>query len=82
MCHQSVGLIEAAREEAGIATVGVSVAREITERVGPPRTLQVPYAFGYPLGRPGDAGLQTAIIRRACALLASPGPPPVVSSFE
>ena len=81
MCHQSVGLIQGALEEAGMATVGVSMARELTEKVRPPRTLEVPYPFGYPLGAPGDTPLQSAIIRQALALLHDPGPPPVIERF-
>lgn len=82
MCHQSVGLIQGALEAAGIATVSVSVCEEITNEVAPPRVLQVPYPFGYPLGRPHDPALQAAIIEAALALLASPGPPPVKAAFE
>ena len=81
MCHQSVGLIQGALEEAGMATVGVSMTRELTEKVRPPRTLEVPYPFGYPLGAPGDAPLQSAIIRQALALLDDLGPPPVIERF-
>jgi len=78
MCHQSVGLIQGALEAAGIATVGVSVCREITEKVAPPRTLLAPFPFGYPLGRPRDAALQRSVILAALSLLEAPGPPPVM----
>ena len=69
MCHQSVGLIQRALEAAGIATVSISLLREITEKVRPPRALFVPFPLGYPLGRPHDADLQTRIMRAAFALL-------------
>ncbi len=69
MCHQSVGLIQSIIEKAGIPTVSITLCREITERVAPPRALFVDLPFGYPLGAPNDAALQTRIILSALALL-------------
>lgn len=69
MCNQSVGLIAAAIEREGIATVIVTLLRDVTERNRPPRALSVPFPMGYPLGRPHDAALQTSVIRAALALL-------------
>ena len=82
MCHQSVGLIQAALESSGISTVSVSVCEEITRQVGPPRRLYTPFDFGYPLGRPGDAALQRRIILEALALLSENGPPPVMKALS
>jgi len=78
MCHQAVGLIAGELERRGVATTSVTVLREVTERVRTPRALALPYALGYPLGRPGDAALQGTILRAAFALLSSDGPPPVL----
>jgi D-proline reductase (dithiol) PrdB len=75
MCHQSVGLIQSIIEKAGIPTVSVTLCREITERVTPPRALFVDFPFGYPLGAPNDAALQTEIILAALALLTEAVPP-------
>ena len=69
MCHQSVGLIQSIIEKAGIATVSVTLLREITDKVDPPRALFVDYPLGYPLGAPNDASLQRRIILSALALL-------------
>ena len=69
MCNQSVGLIQRAIEYAGITTVSISLLREITERIRPPRALFVPYPLGYPLGEPDKPNLQTSIMRAAFALL-------------
>lgn len=69
MCNQSVGLIQRALEYAGITTVSISLLREITEKIQPPRALFVPYPLGHPLGEPNDSVLQTRIIRTAFALL-------------
>ncbi len=69
MCNQSVGLIQRAIEYAGITTVSLSLLREITEKIQPPRALFVPFQLGYPLGKPDNVELQTRIIRTAFALL-------------
>ncbi len=69
MCNQSVGLIQHAIEYAGIATVSISLLREITEKIRPPRALFVPFSLGYPLGEPNNRVLQTRIIQAAFELL-------------
>jgi D-proline reductase (dithiol) PrdB len=81
MCHQSVGLIQSIIERAGIATVSISLLREVTERVGPPRALFVDRPLGYPLGLPKDAAFQTRIIVAALALLAECVPPALIRNF-
>ena len=70
-------LIAAELERRGIATTSVTALPEITRKVGIPRAVAVPYALGYPLGRPHDVALQTRILEAAFALLDAPGPPPV-----
>ena len=69
MCNQSVGLIQRAIAYAGIKTVSISLLREITEKICPPRALFVPFPLGYPLGEPDNPILQTRIMRAAFALL-------------
>ena len=77
MCHQSVGLIQSIIEKAGIPTASITLLREVTERVDPPRTLFVDGPLGYPLGAPNDASLQMVIIRAMLALLKERVPPAV-----
>ncbi len=55
-------------EERGIVTCSITALPEITAKVAPPRTLAVPYPLGYPLGAPGDPGLQSRIIEAALTL--------------
>ena len=81
MCHQSVGLIQSIIEKAGIPTASVTLCREITERVAPPRALFVDLPFGYPLGAPNDDALQTRIALSAFALLTETVPPAIVRDF-
>jgi hypothetical protein len=80
MCHQSVGLIQSIIEKAGIPTVSVTLLREITKRVAPPRALFVDFPLGYPLGAPNDAALQTRIMLAAFELLVE-GTPTAIQSL-
>lgn len=80
MCNQSVGLIQRAIEYAGITTVSISLLREITEQIRPPRALFVPFPLGHPLGEADNPGLQTRIMRAAFALL-SRTDVPVLETF-
>jgi D-proline reductase (dithiol) PrdB len=82
MCHQSVGLIQSIIEKAGVPTVSVTLLREITERVAPPRALFVDFPFGYPLGAPNDAALQKQIVLFAFALLNESVPPAILREFQ
>jgi hypothetical protein len=59
-----------ALEAAGIATTSISMVREHTEKVKPPRALFVPFPFGHALGRANDSELQHRVLRAALALFA------------
>jgi D-proline reductase (dithiol) PrdB len=78
MCHQSVGLIQSVVEKAGIPTVSVTLCREITDKIAPPRALFVDFPFGYPLGAANDAPLQTRIVLSALALVNEAIPPAII----
>jgi hypothetical protein len=69
MCVQTVGLIQAAIERAGITTVSISLLREVTDILKPPRALFVPYRLGFPLGEANNPNLQHRVIAAALALL-------------
>lgn len=69
MCNQTVGLVQAAVEREGIATVSITLLREVTRILNPPRALFVDRPLGYPLGAPNDPELQHRIIAAALALL-------------
>ena len=81
MCNQSVGLIQRAIEFAGITTVSISLLREITEKICPPRALFVPFPLGYPLGEPHNPDLQLRIMRAAFSLLSRTNVP-VLEDFH
>jgi len=59
----------------------IALVREVALRVRPPRALSVPFDFGAPLGRPGDAQQQLDVLRALLALFSVPGPPPVLRDF-
>jgi D-proline reductase (dithiol) PrdB len=64
-----VGLIQRAIESVGIATVGISIVREYTEKVKPPRTVYLHWPFGHPLGEPGKVEQQRAVVLEALRAL-------------
>jgi hypothetical protein len=69
-------------EAEGLSTVIINIMPVWGERYGAPRTLGVEFPFGHTCGMPGDAALQTRVVRAALDVLASSGgPPPVVVDF-
>jgi hypothetical protein len=69
-------------EEHGLVTTSISLVREHTEKVKPPRALFVPFPFGHPLGEANDPELQTRIMRAALALLDEAAGPVLVDYPE
>lgn len=68
-------MLARALEAEGIATTSISMVREHTEQVKPPRALFVPFPFGHALGRANDTALQHRVLRAALDLLAEPAGP-------
>ena len=64
-----MGLIARALERAGIATVSISIAKDLTEAVGVPRAVFVKWPLGHPLGEPGNNAQQRTMIFGALQLL-------------
>jgi D-proline reductase (dithiol) PrdB len=81
MCNQSVGLIQAVIEDHGIPTVSISLLKEVTRKVKPPRSLFVDRPLGYPLGTPHDPDLQRRILEYALALLSRPVEEPLLDDY-
>jgi D-proline reductase (dithiol) PrdB len=57
-----VGLIQREIEKTGIPTVGISIVREFTEKVMPPRSVFLRWPFGHPLGEPFNRAQQRAVL--------------------
>jgi hypothetical protein len=76
-----VGVIAREIEQAGVATASISLVREHTAQVKPPRALFVPYPFGHPLGQAGNPDLQLRVMRAALAQLAA-DKGPILEDFD
>ncbi|MBC8246792.1 MAG: hypothetical protein H8E81_04330 [Deltaproteobacteria bacterium] len=58
-------MIQREIEKAGIPTIGISIAREYTEKMKPPRTLFLDWPWGHPLGTPFYREQQVAVLLNA-----------------
>ena len=81
MCPQTVGLVQGALETAGITTTGPTCVAEVSEIVGVPRALDVPWPLGFTMGEPDNAELQRAVLVQALALT-DRDDIPVLESFD
>lgn len=73
-----MGLIARTIERAGIATVSISIARDLTEAVGIPRAIFVKWPLGHPLGEPHALPQQRTIIFHALHLLVNAVQPGII----
>jgi len=69
-------------EEEGIATTQISLVREHTEAIRPPRALWVPFLMGRPLGVPDDTGFQRRVLLASLRLLEAQSGPLLVDYAE
>ncbi len=71
-----MGLLQREIEQQGIPTIGVSIVRQYTEKVMPPRTVFLRWPFGHPLGEPFNAAQQRVVLAealRALTTITAPG---------
>jgi hypothetical protein len=76
VCHQSVGLIARVVEAAGIPTLCMTSALDITRAVKPPRAVFVNFPLGHQTGKPNQPDLQRRIVAdalRAFETISVPG---------
>lgn len=64
-----MGLVQRAIEAAGIPTIGITLQKEITRKVKPPRALYLRYPFGHPMGEAFATAQQRTILLDALAAL-------------
>jgi D-proline reductase (dithiol) PrdB len=64
-----VGLIQREIEKEGIPTIGVSIVREYSEKVKPPRTVFLRWPFGHPFGEPFNTAQQRVVLAEALRAL-------------
>lgn len=67
-CHQAVGIISRGLERQGIPTITMTGARDISERIRPPRSAFLNYPLGNSVGAPGDAQNQREILMAAMSI--------------
>ena len=63
-------------------TTQISLIREHTEKIKPPRALWVPFEFGRPIGVPGDPAFQTRVVTAALELIDAPSGPALMDYPE
>jgi D-proline reductase (dithiol) PrdB len=63
VCQQSVGLLQRGLDDAGVATVSITLVPEITDMVQPSLSCFVRMPFGLPLGDVGDSDMHERIVR-------------------
>ena len=64
-----------------MATTQISLIRDHTERIRPPRALWVPFELGRPIGAPGNPPFQSRVLQAALRLLERPHGP-VLEDFS
>lgn len=60
-----MGLIQREIEKVGIPTIGISIVREYSEKVKPPRTVFLRWPFGHPFGEPFKTAQQRVVLAEA-----------------
>jgi hypothetical protein len=75
-----VGALGHFLERQGIPTTGISLVREHTEKVRPPRALWVTFELGRPIGIPDDPPFQRRVVKAALDLLAR-GDGPLIADY-
>ncbi|MGB4781454.1 hypothetical protein [Candidatus Methylomirabilis sp.] len=64
-----MGLLQRAIEAEGIPTIGITLQKEVTKKVKPPRALYLHYPFGHPLGEACAVKQQRTILLDALQAL-------------
>ncbi len=64
-----MGLIQRKVEAAGIPTISISLSKEVTRKVNPPRAVYTGFPLGHPLGFPGQDSQQLEILREVLGYL-------------
>ena len=64
-----MGLVQRAIEACGIPTIGITLQKEVTRKVKPPRALYLRYPFGHPMGEAFATAQQRTILVDALTAL-------------
>jgi hypothetical protein len=77
-----VGALAHYIESEGVATTQISLIREHTAAINPPRALWVPFILGRPFGVPNDAAFQERVLLASLQLLEAPSGPVLIDYPE
>ena len=66
-----MGLVQRAIEARGLPTIGITLQKDVSLRVKPPRALYLRYPFGHPMGEAFNVAQQRAILEAALHGLAT-----------
>lgn len=80
LCPRTVCTLAHVFEAAGLATIVITRARDVADRMNVPRTLHTVFPPGLPLGKPRDKEFQLSVLHAAFDLLAEPEGP-VIKEF-
>jgi len=75
-------LIQRVIEEAGIATISITLSKEITQKVRPPRALYPGFPLGHPLGFSGQSFRQLQVLRQMLKYLQTIKKPGTIVDFD
>lgn len=64
-----MGLIQREIERQGTPTIGISIVRDYSVKVKPPRTVYLRWPFGHPLGEPFNTNQQRVVLAEAFSAL-------------
>ena len=59
-----MGLIQRSIESVGIATISISLSKDITEKLCLPRALFIKFPLGHPIGYPQQAARHRRVLRQ------------------
>jgi hypothetical protein len=77
-----VGLIQRAIEASGIATISISLSKDISQKVLPPRTIYTGLPLGHPIAFPGEIFRQKQILRILLRYLKKMNSPGTIADLD
>jgi hypothetical protein len=77
-----VGLIQRIIEATGIATISISLSKNISQKVLPPRAVYTGLPLGHPLGFPGQKFRQTQVLRLLLRYLKNLNTPGTIAELD
>ena len=69
LSHQTMAVLQRAIEREGIATVSISLCRDLIQQVGVPRCVHYRFPFGFTLGDVNDQSTQLSILKDTLRVL-------------